>query len=162
MRCSFNHLWQFLWSVAAGTAWTTSENCFGSHSLPMHLKQDRLTRLESQENRFSSFCFASLLLFCLFSCCCCCPCVVNHCVVVALLSNRVQEVLGNHSVFRPSQTCWKVESAQSSLASLKMAKSWRGDNGGNSGQNPNDNLQVLLCSANKSEIYVLVPYRGVD
>lgn len=32
-----------------------SEDGLGSHSLPMHLKQDRLTRLESQENRFHHF-----------------------------------------------------------------------------------------------------------
>lgn len=106
-------MWQFLRSVAAGTSWTTSEDGFGSHSLPMHLKQDRLTRLESQENRFSSFCFAFLLLFCLFSCCCCCrccPCVVNNCAVVALLSNTVQEVP------------WKPFYLQ---AKSNMLKSWK-------------------------------------
>lgn len=48
-------VWQFLRSVAAGASRTTSEEGFGSHSLPMHLKQGRLTRLESQENRFHHF-----------------------------------------------------------------------------------------------------------
>lgn len=104
-------VWQFLWLVATGISWTTSEDGLGSHSLPMHLKQDRRTRLESQENRFPSFCFAFLLLFCLFSCCCCCcPCVVNNCVVVALLSDTVQEV---H---------WKLFCLQ---AKLNMTKSWK-------------------------------------
>lgn len=81
---------QVLWSAVAGA----SEDRSDSHSVPMHLKQDSLTRSALQENRvfiilfclsFTLFLFVCLFFFLL-------SLLVDNCVVASLWSNTVQVV----------------------------------------------------------------------